>query len=319
MIKISVIIPIYNARPYIYEALSSLKLQEFDDAEFICINDGSTDGSEEICVSFVNSDSRFRLYTIKNSGASTARNIGMKFVRGEYLAFMDADDIIAPNALEIMYYKAQRFNTDALIHGATYISSIRGIDCSDWIKEIICVKDKKIKNFKQSDIFTNPHCRPFLWMYLFKTEIIKKTGIKFIQNIKIGEDQVFLISYLNSVKKVLFIKDKLYTYRVNVIGSLVDIYSNNPLQKIENHILLIMYVQDNIPIITPKNTILFIEWGLNLVFWSLKELSYADQKKVVIKIILILNKWHYLEYYKKLSSNHKTMIDYIFQINKQIS
>lgn len=100
--KISVIIPIYNGGEWLHDALKSLQTQTYRDFEAIMVNDGSTDNSKEICMEFVSSDPRFHLINQDNQGVSTARNNGLDLAQGEWIAFMDADDIMPQDALETL-------------------------------------------------------------------------------------------------------------------------------------------------------------------------------------------------------------------------
>ena len=108
MNTISVIIPVYNAEKWLTEALESLKVQTYGDFEAILVDDGSTDRSAAICQSFCNEDTRFRLISQSNSGVSSARNIGIDSAKGEWIAFMDSDDIMPPDALEVMISHARK-------------------------------------------------------------------------------------------------------------------------------------------------------------------------------------------------------------------
>ncbi len=114
MIKVSVIAPIYNAEKYLNECLESLHQQTLQEAEFILVNDGSTDSSKEICESFVRRDSRFRLLNQENGGSASARRTGMLEAKGEYLGFIDSDDWAEPNMYEKMYSVAKEHQVDII-------------------------------------------------------------------------------------------------------------------------------------------------------------------------------------------------------------
>ena len=102
---ISVIVPVYNVEKYLEECLDSIQRQSYVDIEVILINDGSTDNSKEICEKYCKQDSRFLLITQENQGLSAARNSGVAASTGEFIAFVDSDDIILPNYLEtLMHY-----------------------------------------------------------------------------------------------------------------------------------------------------------------------------------------------------------------------
>ena len=102
---ISVIVPVYNVETYLEECLDSIQNQTYTDLEVLLVNDGSTDGSQAICERYCQTDKRFRLINQSNQGQSVARNTGVAASRGEFIAFVDSDDIILPNYLEtLMHY-----------------------------------------------------------------------------------------------------------------------------------------------------------------------------------------------------------------------
>ena len=99
---ISVIVPVYNVEEYLEECLESIKNQTYTNIEVILVNDGSTDGSREICERFCQKDSRFKLINQENQGQSVARNRGFKESIGQYIMFVDSDDVINTNVLEVL-------------------------------------------------------------------------------------------------------------------------------------------------------------------------------------------------------------------------
>lgn len=99
---ISIIVPVYNVETYLEECLDSIQNQTYTDIEVLLVNDGSTDGSQAICERYCQTDKRFRLMNQTNQGQSVARNNGVKTSTGDFIAFVDSDDIILPNYLEIL-------------------------------------------------------------------------------------------------------------------------------------------------------------------------------------------------------------------------
>ena len=109
---VSVIVPVYNSEKYLTEALNSLEEQTFKNFEVIIVNDGSTDNSEKIIKDFVNKNSNFKLINQKNMGPGYAKNTGIRYSKGKYIAFLDSDDFFAPNFLEILYNLAVENKAD---------------------------------------------------------------------------------------------------------------------------------------------------------------------------------------------------------------
>lgn len=103
MPKVSIIVPAYNVETYIQNTLIQIKKQTFIDFEVIIVNDGSTDKTSEICKRFLEEDKRFVLINKKNEGVSASRNLGLKIAKGEYITFIDSDDLVAEDYIEYLY------------------------------------------------------------------------------------------------------------------------------------------------------------------------------------------------------------------------
>lgn len=119
--KISIVIPIYNAEHYLRECLDSIIRQNYKNLEIILINDGSDDKSEEICFEYLKMDNRVQVHTIANSGSGAARNKGLEFATGEYIAFIDADDWIEEDYFSLLMNIQHKYNADIVM--------------SDWVIE----------------------------------------------------------------------------------------------------------------------------------------------------------------------------------------
>ena len=112
MPAISIIIPVYNVEKYLRRCLDSVLNQTFTDWQAICVNDGSPDGSGEILAEYAARDSRFIIVNKENGGLSDARNAGLPHATGEYIMYLDSDDFIHPQTMEIAYHMARRDNSD---------------------------------------------------------------------------------------------------------------------------------------------------------------------------------------------------------------
>lgn len=112
---ISIIIPIYNVESYLRKCLDSIMEQSFSCFELLLINDGSTDASAQICQEYVEKDDRIRYFEKENGGVSSARNFGIKHSSGEYITFIDSDDWVEPNYLEILYKAMKEQDADIVV------------------------------------------------------------------------------------------------------------------------------------------------------------------------------------------------------------
>lgn len=180
MSKFSFIIPVYNVRPYLRECLDSVISQDYQDFEICLVDDGSNDGSEQICDEYAAQDQRIKLYHQQNGGVSVARNKALEMATGDYIWFVDADDFILPGALKYL---------DAIIEDSG----------SDTI--FFCDNRRSNLSIRQYDrgnkeLFLATHicyCNP---MMIFKRQIILNQNIRFSEGIKMGEDLEFQYKYL---------------------------------------------------------------------------------------------------------------------------
>ena len=161
----SVVVPIYNAEKTLDRCLSSIVTQTYKNLEIILINDGSTDKSLEICKNWQEKDKRIRIICKDNGGVSSARNMGLISSLGEYISFVDSDDTIEKNMIEVLVSNMLKYNADLSI--VNYKKIIKGkeyFDNASNDKKII-VYDKKEKFYIDLSIY-----KGFLWNKLFRKE-----------------------------------------------------------------------------------------------------------------------------------------------------
>lgn len=121
MVKISVIVPVYNTEKYLNRCVDSILAQTFTDFELILVDDGSTDGSGKMCDDYAGKDNRVKVFHKQNGGVASAKNLGIDNAIGEYINFIDSDDFVDENYLEVMYNANEE--CDMVIAGVKYISS----------------------------------------------------------------------------------------------------------------------------------------------------------------------------------------------------
>ena len=117
MVAVSVVVPVYNTREYLRACVASIKAQSFTDWEAILVDDGSTDGSGDLCDQIVAEDSRFRVVHQENAGLSAARNTGIENAQGEFVSFVDSDDLLLEDYLAVLVSAARESNADAAVVG----------------------------------------------------------------------------------------------------------------------------------------------------------------------------------------------------------
>lgn len=222
MIKISIIVPVYNAGKYLNACLESIKNQTYKEIEVILINDGSTDASLSICQEYSKRDSRFIVVNKDNEGVSETRNRGIKIATGEFIMFLDADDWIEENTCEILYNQIRKNDAEMVFcnyimeyengrKNVNFNSETKVITGEEIKKDIILPlieeEDKNLVHTRAA--FRGP------WGKLFKKSIIDEKKIRFNKELSIGEDFIFNLEYLKYIKKVVIEDEYLYHYRIN--------------------------------------------------------------------------------------------------------
>lgn len=230
MPKFSVILPVYNVEKYLDECLKSIVNQTLKDIEIICINDGSTDNSLEILNEYAKKDSRFVIFSQKNQGQGVARNKGIELATGEYIAFVDPDDWIDLDMLEILYTNFQTYSTDIVQFDCLqfYDGNKRKKEKEVSLLEIAYQKFNydliKNKFFSWKDFKDGLRIPLALWNKVYSREFLNKNNLR-IPNTTIAEDETFSIFCLLSTDKVCYVDRPFYHYRIRT-GSTVHQVSN---------------------------------------------------------------------------------------------
>ncbi len=221
-IKVSVVIPVYNACEYLAVTLESVCNQTLSDIEIICVDDGSTDGSREVIKEFALKDERIRLIEQKNLFAGAARNNGLAEAGGEYVVFWDADDFFHEKALEKLYNKITADGADICICDAyKYYTELGKSLCSDdFVKygnlpEVTPFSKKDIPD----KIFNTGANVP--WNKMFRREFITKNGLQF-QNVRKANDTYFVLMAFFLAEKITYVKNRLVHYRCDTDGSITS-------------------------------------------------------------------------------------------------
>ncbi|WP_313955851.1 glycosyltransferase [Microbacterium sp. 1.5R] len=231
---VSVVIPMHNAERHIQDTLQSLASQSLMDFEVIVVDDGSTDRSASIVDAFVASDRRFRRIEGPAIGsAGAARNVGLGVARGEYLGFLDADDLYAPSMLEKLYSKAKADRADVVLSGFSTLDDVTGIRRSQpWALRVDIMPAET--PFSPEDVadhlfyFTNPAN----WNKLFRRAFVEEAGIAF-QPLRRANDAYFTYLSLARAQRLTYVAEELVEYRVSNTTSLQGSVHETPLEFVE--------------------------------------------------------------------------------------
>lgn len=202
---VSIIIPVYNAGKYIEKCIDSIIKQTYSNWELLLVNDGSKDNSLEVCNKIKEKDKRINVIDKINGGASSARNVGLKYCKGQFICFVDSDDYVGSRYIEDLVSPYEQGSNSMVICGMTIMYNN--------IKSYFRYDNETI----ETDIFTNlsnthffRHGGPTSKLYL--KEIIDKNNLKFDEKLCNYEDLMFNLAYIEYINKIIFSPSTEYVY-----------------------------------------------------------------------------------------------------------
>lgn len=211
-IKVSIVIPVYDAEKYIEECIKSLLSQTLKECELIFVNDGSHDRSSEIIKSYQNSDSRVILINQKNKGVSVARNKGLQIAAGEYIGFVDADDFVETDMFENLYNSAMKNDCDIVF--SNFESELQGQKVITRYPFLVGVNlDKDFITEKLLPYFIEKDDLNTVCNKIFRKKMIYDNKIVFPVNVALGEDGLFNIYSFSHATRIQYLDYTGYHYR----------------------------------------------------------------------------------------------------------
>lgn len=216
-IQLSIIIPVYNTEKYLQKCIDSLYQQNIN-IEIIIVDDGSPDNSKKIIHSNCKDDTRIMVLSQDNQGPAVARNNGLKVAKGNYIAFLDSDDWIENNCLEILYNKAIEFNADMIMGNTLFYYDedrieLRYVIPSEIINSILIGKECFVELMKSFSYV------PMQFNYVYKKSFLVDSNLVF-ENVS-HEDELWTLTSMCLAKRVLIIDLPFYYYRQRS-GSIVN-------------------------------------------------------------------------------------------------
>lgn len=284
MVKISVIIPVYNEELYLEQCLDSVCNQTLREIEILCIDDGSTDASLNILEQFANKDFRIKVFRQWNQYAGTARNLGIQKAQGKYLCFLDSDDFFAPDLLEKMYQAAEENQSEIVICEAQYFD-----DKTGEIKERNIPIERQFlpsdsNNFCKNDIaegifqITNG----WAWDKLFLARFIQNNKLRFVGS-RTANDGYFVYMALALADKITKIHEVLVTQRIHNSNSLVNTRVQSwkcgfdMVDDIKRGLL-----EKKIYVQLEKS---FLNWALKYIVWSFDSMEAWEGKEQIYNYV----------------------------------
>lgn len=285
MPKVSIIVPIYKAEKYLRCCLDSIRQQTFTDWECILVDDGSPDGSGDICDEYAHRDSRFRVFHKENGGVSSARNLGIDNSNGDFFCFFDADDLIPKDSLSALI-ALYSDDIDSTVGGF----QILGTD-NVTLFELKTQSTHRI-NFNEAirDFYPNGSMdwQRYLWNRMFRAEAIHKYHIRFREDIYYKEDGLFLVEFLcKSQKDVVYVEEIVYRYRKSegsATGQIGRVFNPRLYTNIKAHAQIVKTIKKST---NNRELVRLASKGmLNSYIWLLSTSNSKAEKLAIRRMIL---------------------------------
>lgn len=218
---ISIIVPVFNAAPFLRDCVDSVLAQTFADWELILVDDGSADDSRTVCDGFAARDARIRVVSQRNRGPAAARNAGVRLAGGRYVMFLDADDRLFDHALATLIAEAERNDADLVLgnfmklqggellpqpvtfspSGAPFIgatATLAGIELLDYVRHFLAMPSN--------------HLVSYCWARLYRRSIIAQHDLHAHEDMRLFEDFAFNLDYMGKVGRLAFVNKPVYVY-----------------------------------------------------------------------------------------------------------
>lgn len=296
MSKVSIIVPCYNAQDYIKNCIDSIKSQTYQDFEVLMIDDGSKDNTKKIIQKEIKDDQRFSYFYKKNGGLSDARNYGLTRAKGAYVCFIDSDDYISQDYVELLYYSIQKNNSDIAV---------------SYFKRVY-KKNEKINVIELSDDGLIKH--PAAWNKMYKIELFKKYKIEYLKGYWYEDLNVFL-KLMTITNKFSLVEKELYYYIQNS-GSIMHTY--------DHRIFDIYPILEDVEQFSKKQhtyrkNFSKLEYAniYHILIGTIYRASFRDDfsKKMILEIVnYVKNKypnWYQNEYLKNLPLSYRIYLWFI--------
>lgn len=271
MPKVSVILPVYNVGPYLDEALSSLENQTLKDIEIIAVNDGSTDNSEDILRKHLAKDHRIQYFNQENQGQSAARNLALTHATGDYIYFMDSDDIIDYDTLETCYNYIERTKADFIFFDGEIMLE-EGAKSIPWdykrtyLTEELQYKGKDLLNL----MLDKGKHSCVVWLLFISKQYLESIGLSFYNGI-IHEDELFTTLLTLQSDNIFPLKRSFVKHRVRSASTMGKHYSQRNVNCYLTVIDELFRFQDS-PIIRK-----FARYTLSKVFYTGHQIPFQEK------------------------------------------
>lgn len=278
-IRISVVVPVYNSAAYLPACLESLKAQTYDNIEVIIVDDGSSDSSPAIVEEFAQKNANVQVVTKQNGGPSSARNAGIDRATGDFVCFLDSDDLFEPDTcLRI----AQLAADDIDVVGFGW-SCMPAEKANRWLTDRTNVRDAYYPSFTEALMF-DEMVQPYLRSAIRRSLLVEH-GIRFDEVLHVGEDAQFLFAVYPRATGVMLTSDKLYRYRMPHEGSIMSPVEDDVTEKSlrDLNMMISIFADWDKGGILEAHGKRLVEWYVQFLLYTILRMP-ADERRLFVKV-----------------------------------
>ena len=287
---VSVIVPVYNVSEFLPRCLESLLGQTLTEMEVLCVDDASTDDSAAVVRSFAEKDCRVRLLEQEHQGVSAARNLGLENARGEFVAFVDADDWVESTMLERLVSKAEDCDVAVCSAQVHYEDD----DSRASLERALTVEDGLWQKNGENSVWKCLERKgswPFVWNKLYRRELLQKHKIRFSSRLSLGEDGAFLVLLWQYAEKIAFVEEKLYHYRYRRRASATVRLYQDEVRRFYQHIDVVEVLLEEFDLRGMKKDRgeALLRWVLGFLYYDFVRLPASERRDVSRKLRAVLD------------------------------
>lgn len=299
--KISIIVPVYKVEQYLPKCIDSILAQTYHDWELLLIDDGSPDNSGHICEEYAQKDERIRVFHKENGGVSSARNLGLDNADGDYVMFVDSDDWLSNDCLQVCVYEVEKNKLDALQFGF--------ISVNEHNEKQIVKNPSLILDGEQYIKYNNFNV--CVGGGLYKRDIIEENKLRFPIELKLAEDQIFILSFIKETVRIKYLNCAMYYYLQRSDSAVHTPKSEDMLKSCE----YLIEFGSHWPVLKSHIDSMIIIFIFDLI--KNNEVSYRKLKKNYRKQNVIINKQtsRILNLFSKIEKISFTLACYAIHIN----
>lgn len=313
---VSVIVPVYNVEKFLPRCLESLLGQTLLEMEILCVDDASADGSAEVVRAYARKDGRVRLLQQEHQGVSAARNLGIENARGEFVAFVDADDWVESTMLETLLAKAEGCDVVVCSAQVHYEDDSR----RESLERALTVEEG-VWEGKDScwTCLDRNGSWPFVWNKLYRRSVLVENNIRFSQQLSLGEDGAFLVLLWQYVRKVAYVGQRLYHYRyLRKASATVRLYQDE-VRRFTQHmdvvrVLLEAFADRNLRMERGTEV---LRWVIGFLYYDFVRLPAKERKDISGKLKVILEEKDMLTFSEGLKKIEKNRLSNLVNADRE--